>query len=100
MFGGFAENAYLCPVGSRTPAPQIMEITDKRITNELTAGEYLALCQRICDEVGIPAKFTNGWVMTGTSFSTSSYASQRECRPNQVEMQLDFTTHRAVVTIK
>lgn len=77
-----------------------MEITDNRITNELSAVEYLALCQRICDEVGIAAKFINGWVMTGTSFSTSSYASRRECRPDQVEMTLDFTRHRAVVTIK
>lgn len=24
MFGGFAENAYLCRVGSKSPAPQIM----------------------------------------------------------------------------
>lgn len=82
-----------------------MELTDRRITNELitnelTAGEYLALCQRICDEVGIAAKFTNGWVMTGTSFTTTSYASRRDSRPNHVDITLDFTTHRAIVNIK
>ena len=77
-----------------------MDITDKRITNELSAGSYLALCQRICDEVGIAAKFTNGWTMTGTSFTTSSYANSRDGRPNRVDITLEYSTHRAIVTVK
>lgn len=77
-----------------------MDITDKRITNELSAGSLLALCQRICDERGIPAKFTNDWVMTATSFRTTSYASRRDGRPNRVDITLEFTTLRAFVTIK
>lgn len=77
-----------------------MEITDKRITNELSAGSYLALCQLICDEAGIAAQFTNGWIMTGTFFTTTSYANSRDGRPNRVDITLEYSTHRAIVTIK